>query len=227
MTKIAAVDWQTMDDLTGAMSDEVAVFYGDAHSLDSGFYLEMLSGDETRLANRFVQEDQRRTWILSHAFLRIVCAHYLHCLPQEIAFCQTDHGKPFIADVSLSFNLSHTRNAFLIAVSHQSVGVDLEASSAVEAVSEVADFCFSEQEKSFVASSDLLRLAVWTAKEAYLKAIGVGLVDNLTQINVAGSSSNIITDSGLAAQTFYCPHGEVATVVYAQTAQTVRFYKCK
>ena len=102
----------------------------------------------------------------------------------------------------------------------------MEPKSAIALVHDVADICFSEIEKVFLKSSEEdYTLAVWTAKEASLKAIGVGLVDDLSLINVVGDSQNVICKNGFSSQTFYCPNGEISTVVYSPLIINVQFFK--
>ncbi|MFZ4457036.1 MAG: 4'-phosphopantetheinyl transferase family protein [Bacteroidales bacterium] len=223
---INSVAWLTVESLSEELLEDVVVFYSSSYDIDSNYYFNLLSDEEKQKSTRFANDEQRRTWILSHAFLRIVCSHYLNREPNEIVFSQNENGKPFIQDSILQFNLSHTETAFLIAVSNHTVGIDLEPKSAIALVNDVADFCFSEIEKVFLKSSEeYSTLAVWTAKESYLKAIGVGLVDDLRLINVVGDSQNVICENGFSSQTFYCPNGEISTVVYSPLITNVQFFK--
>ena len=102
---INSVAWSTVESLSEELLEDVVVFYVSSTDFDSDYYFNLLSDEEKQKSTRFANDEQRCTWILSHAFLRLVCAHYLNKTPQEIVFYQNENGKPFIQDSILQFNL--------------------------------------------------------------------------------------------------------------------------
>ena len=77
----------------------------------------------------------------------------------------------------IHFNISHCRNAIAIAISFSApIGIDIEA------IREYSPFslnrCFSKEEADYIKNSinpnkEFFRL--WTLKESYVKAIGLGM----------------------------------------------------
>ena len=101
-----------------------------------------------------------------------------------MTFTTTLDDKPELtgenAPQSLRFNVSHSGAIAAIAVSHREVGVDAEGIDADLAWRRIADEFFSPAEISAldtVASAGRRRafFDCWVRKEAYLKALGVGL----------------------------------------------------
>lgn len=86
-------------------------------------------------------------------------------------------GRPFLKDSSVRFNLSHTRDAVVVLLARDlDVGVDVERLDRPVDVFPVAERTFSREEIDWVHERDTMRrfFEVWTLKEAYMKARGLG-----------------------------------------------------
>ena len=89
----------------------------------------------------------------------------------------TDRGKPYFADKSLHFSISHTKNHAFCAISSQNIGIDAEETDR-KVTLRLADAYLSPTEKARYDEapdkrSCLLRL--WVLKEADAKRTGEGL----------------------------------------------------
>jgi phosphopantetheinyl transferase len=87
-----------------------------------------------------------------------------------------EHGKPFLPEnVSMKFNLSHGGNYAVLAVSDKEIGVDIESLSRKANIDKIAKRVFTEAEQAYIKGQDTLRFfQIWTAKEAVMKATGLG-----------------------------------------------------
>ena len=86
------------------------------------------------------------------------------------------NGKPCLLDSTIHFNLSHSGHFAACAVSDAPVGLDIQVISPCRDAVLRRCFCLDEQE--YVRSStdpDEAFTEVWTKKESYLKALGLGL----------------------------------------------------
>ncbi len=144
----------------------------------------LLSDEETQQQQRFHFERDRHRYLLTRAALRMVLSRYRVADPVQWRFVNNCYGKPRIADNAiareLSFNVSHTDGLILIGVSrHDALGVDVE--NIVRTVSlDVADHFFAPSEshamRMLPAKQQPMRFfELWTLKEAYIKARGMGL----------------------------------------------------
>jgi 4'-phosphopantetheinyl transferase len=143
-----------------------------------------LSAAERERAIRFHFERDRFRYVAAHAALRRVLAAYVGAAPEELVFEEGEFGKPFLAHPPTKIRLSATHSedmaAFAVAVDAE-VGIDLEVvERRLSDVQSLAESCFSETEcRALAAAPEADRKAVflrgWTRKEAYLKAIGLGL----------------------------------------------------
>ncbi len=153
-------------------------------------YILLLSQIEKEIANRFLFPHLRNHYLISHGIMRKLIASYLDQDPTQIEIKKTSFGKPFIANQSLSFNLSHSQDYAMIAFAFErEVGIDIEYKRKEIVEDDLARsiLSFSEfkkyQELSLLQKIDYFFIQ-WTRKEAFLKALGIGLKGDLTQIDM-------------------------------------------
>jgi phosphopantetheinyl transferase len=168
----------------------------------------------------------RRIYCAAHVVLRLVLAHFTGIAPEILAIANLVESKPFLPNHTLKFNLSHTENAFLIAVSNQEIGVDIEEIQKDLDFEGIMDFAFSESDKMLCDKHDLPNAftQMWTLKEAYTKAIGTGLSENLSEINISGPKS-VLNQDGYCSSTFICPGNEIGSVVCGQDLTGLLFFE--
>lgn len=130
---------------------------------------------------------KRRRHELAHAAQDQILAAYLGVEPQDLQYATLPAGKPVLADGALEFNLSHSGELALVAVSRDlEVGVDLEHPRSFRNEAGIARRICTARELEHLAAADdndeLLRL--WVRKEAVVKATGEGLARSVNQIDV-------------------------------------------
>ncbi|MGH7030858.1 MAG: 4'-phosphopantetheinyl transferase family protein [Stellaceae bacterium] len=153
-------------------------------------WLAMLDEDERKRAARFVFPRHRVQFIAAHALLRAALGGLVAGPPELWRFVADAHGKPSAwlgdAPAALSFNLSHTEGMVGLAATlgaGRAVGFDLEPLARKVELG-VADRFFSPYEVAWLdtlaepsRAEGFLRL--WTLKEAFIKATGKGLTQDL------------------------------------------------
>ncbi len=160
---------------------------GDLSAHTSAFYVAMLSLDEKQRWQRFLFPEDRQRFLRARVLVRTVLAKNLHQSdPALLEFASNSYGKPALRvkhcnPPPLHFNLSHTKGLLVLAVSRScEVGVDVESVRREVALLELsARFFSSEEHEQLMALSGAAQrerfFALWTMKEAWLKARGVGL----------------------------------------------------
>lgn len=153
-----------------------------------------LSEDELARANRFYFLEHRQRFIAGRGSLRTILGGYLGVTAKEVQFDYEPRGKPFLAskfaDSGLGFNLSHSQNLALCAVSkHRQLGVDLEYIRPMSDLESLANRFFLPREYELVRSlpneqKSSVFFRYWTCKEAYLKATGEGIAQ-LEQVEIS------------------------------------------
>jgi 4'-phosphopantetheinyl transferase len=146
---------------------------------------QLLSPDERQRAERFRYVEHRQRYIVARASLRRLLAERLYIAPRAVELVETSYGKPRLAPVhgsaGLEFNLSHSGVLAVYAfTSGRAVGVDVELIRQIPDADNLAESFFSPQEIAALRSLPLDRrslafLSCWTRKEAFIKALGLGL----------------------------------------------------
>jgi 4'-phosphopantetheinyl transferase len=146
---------------------------------------ELLNDDERARSERFRRPGSERTFVVTRAAIRDILGRYLSVDPRRVQIGSGPHGKPQVAGefgcLPIRFNVAHTGSIALCAVTiGREIGIDAEVCRPVTASAAVADCLFSPAERlALQALPDRRRdhafLSCWTRKEAYLKALGVGL----------------------------------------------------
>ena len=197
-------------------------------------YTQCLSEDEVSRADRFRFTADRRKFVVARGTLRHLLGARLGCAAGAIAFCYSRYGKPEMSASSSSdchchFNLSHSGEMALCALSGaRIVGIDIEKIKPIQRLENMLERCLVAREKAIVKShameqQPLAFLQHWTCKEAYLKAIGLGLSQSMTTIEVDLDSPQFVhVPDGCAASwqlhKIAVPEAYVAALVVAGEA---------
>lgn len=155
--------------------------------------MALLSSDEQIKADRYRFENLRRRFVLGRATLRKLLGAYLDRAPEALHFACNDYGKPFLADdgSGLRFNVSHSGEMLLAAfVLNSEIGIDIEAIQQDIDCMGIGQRWFSERERNtLLGLSEHERVGAffraWSRKEAYLKALGLGLSYPLNRFSVS------------------------------------------
>lgn len=151
-------------------------------------WLPALDAGERQRADRIASARQRVTYVAAHALTRHALSRAAGGDPRSWRFATGEHGKPVALAGDLAggpaFNLTHTDGLVAVAVSGvPAVGIDAEAADRSVDL-KVADRYFTAEEIAWLESlapadrpQGFLRL--WTLKEAFIKATGLGLSQGL------------------------------------------------
>ncbi|WP_454694300.1 4'-phosphopantetheinyl transferase family protein [Achromobacter aegrifaciens] len=150
----------------------------------------LLSAEERARALRFRRHGDKVRFVASRATLRRLLGARVHCSPQSLRFAVNKYGKPRL-DVACSgdpapyFNVSHAGDFALIALSDWvPVGIDIERRDPHCDVAGLSRQVLSALERQLPGERRLDFFECWTAKEAVLKALGLGVAEHLQRLSV-------------------------------------------
>lgn len=169
--------------------DEVHVWHMLADRVTASSVLNeietMLTPDERSRMDALQRSQDRVLYLLSRGLLRTVLASYLDCAGGDVCFAADAHGKPILRPgehcLPLQFNLTHSRGAIALAVSGgREVGIDVEERNRQVDFLALAERFFAPSEARHLRTLNNGQVpdaffAIWTLKEAYVKAIGRGI----------------------------------------------------
>ena len=156
--------------------------------------IAFLSPDEVVRYNRYLVPGAATTFLAARILLRSVLSQYAALAPAEWRFETNAFGRPHIANPDaprgLSFNLSHKLGCVTCLLgAERDLGVDVEDSAAGRTnFLELAGRFFSPSEAAALRALPELRRGqsfyeLWTLKESYIKARGIGLSLGLSRFS--------------------------------------------
>ncbi|MGK7922688.1 MAG: 4'-phosphopantetheinyl transferase superfamily protein [Trichodesmium sp.] len=152
---------------------------------------KILSSDEIDRANKFHFKRDRNRFIIARGTLRKILSKYLKIEPTKLGFSYSDRGKPYLTNTSILFNLSHSQDLALYAITKVNlIGIDLEYIRPMNDAENLAKRFFSAQEYKLInqlppQQQQETFFKLWTCKEAYLKATGDGLAGGLEKVEIS------------------------------------------
>jgi 4'-phosphopantetheinyl transferase len=177
------------------------------------FFMECLVPDERARAQRFAFDRQRQQFVAGRGILRVLLGRILGLAPAEVKLGQDVQGKPALVGpgaAALHFNLSHSGTLALYCLARdRQVGIDLEQVRPLAELDTIVGQVLTQTEREAwheLPCQDQLEafFRIWVRKEAYLKATGLGLTKDLSQITVSldpGDAARLISVAGDAEET--------------------------
>lgn len=164
-----------------------------------------LNDEERRRASRYHNEMDRRRFAVTRSALRELLSVCTNMPAAALQFGTLARGRPILIDAEhVSFNVSHSGSAALVAISRsRTVGVDIERdnprldwralTSLVCTVSELGEL---DAMPHYLQRRAFFRC--WTAKEAILKALGLGITEGLQALTThpGGNGEQQSSDNG-------------------------------
>ena len=143
-------------------------------------FFDVLTQDELERRDRLRTLKLRLSYQHCRSALRVILGLYSGQNPAELRFCYGKFGKPKLPDRGLHFNVSQSGNLGLVAIALHSVGVDLELINPLVVDADLVNvFCHPFEKALFeplpLNKRSSLFYQLLTRKEAYCKALGIGL----------------------------------------------------
>ena len=149
---------------------------------------DLLNPEERERASKFRKPGDTDGFILCRGLLRRILADCLNSDPRTLQFSRNAQGKPFLENSGLEFNLSHSLDRLLVAVTAgRAVGVDIEFRRSGLHMQSIAKRWFSPDEQNFFQTLEKPEQGffdIWAKKEAYVKALGIGIYKELSSFSV-------------------------------------------
>ncbi len=180
----------------GPPANEAHVWLVEADRLSASELAQLgalMSANERERHDAFRFDKDKRLFIIARAMVRALLSRYADASPAAWTFSENRWGRPEIASPPvtppLRFNLSHTKGLVAcILARDREIGIDVEDATRPTKIHTIADSVFSPTEVR-----DLERLPpaeqprrffeLWTLKESYIKARGMGLAIPLDQFS--------------------------------------------
>lgn len=155
--------------------------------LDDQAAAHYLDAQESVRFKRYKFDQHRQAFLASRVLQKTALAQTLKCAIADLAFDFGPHGKPHLTPAinpaCVQFNLTHSDTWALVAVDSAEVGIDTENMQRNSNILNIARHNFHQQEIEFLttkAAEPRWGFYYWMLKEAYIKYIGKGLSQPLS-----------------------------------------------
>ena len=152
--------------------------------------IALLAADEQKRLAFFHYEADRVRFAVGRMALRTLCSSYLSVNELDIKYDLNEYGKPFMPGSALQFNLSHSGDRVALAFCWEDlIGIDVEEMLPQKDFLQVASRFFSPSERAALHNLEgeeqrLSFYRCWTRKEAFVKALGLGVSAPLDRFSV-------------------------------------------
>lgn len=188
VSSLSDLDWKPYSEMTTFYNRSLNIFKLEVdiyYDKIKHCYSTVLSALECIKAESFLKEEDKKRYIVSRYGVRLIISIFTFNSPELIEFHSLANKKP--SAEGIEFNISHSKNIILVAVSNLPVGIDIEIINQDFDYHPLVKACFSNEEQ-FIIRSPQTFYQMWTRKEALLKATGEGLVNEIRAVHCMNST---------------------------------------
>ena len=168
-------------------------------------WFALMDEEKQKKVNCFRFDDDKKRTVSGEMLARKAIAELCGVSQENIIFGKNENGKPYAENIDICFNISHSGNFVVCAADKKSIGVDIEEIRPVKlSIAKrvcthdelVYLFGYTPTDDDFNKTPDFQMFVrffeLWTAKEAFLKYTGTGIIDSLNEISV--DRNNVIRE---------------------------------
>jgi 4'-phosphopantetheinyl transferase len=176
----------TPSPLSALKTDRIDLWWIDPAQLPHqviDFLVAQLTESESANLAQFKNKKAKQTALITRSICRLVLSQYIGSAPNQLNFIYNSHGKPELDNNknNIRFNLSHNNELIVIAVcADDDLGCDIENPQRKVSIEPITRRYFSQQEHLEIISLMGIEqqqrfFEIWTLKEAFVKATGIGI----------------------------------------------------
>lgn len=179
-------DFLTLENLKAKLSNnDLILIKAYTDKLLEENLLPYLTKEEIIKSEDYKSEIAKINYLASRAILNLTLKGLLEKGINDLRVKRDKNNKPYVENtLGLKFNISHTEDLALLAFFKREVGVDVEKINYKFEFKDILENCFTKDEIINIDNNIISFYRYWTAKEAYLKCDGIGIVRNLKEIEI-------------------------------------------
>lgn len=158
-------------------------------------WFENMDSERKEAVLRLKIVQKQKSSIAADRLCRSAISAFCGVSPDGIIFNKNKHGKPYAIGLPVHFNISHSGDMVICAVSEKEIGADIEKIRKINP--RTAEKFAAPDELEYIRNSDNGFFEIWTLKEAYFKCIGTGLNSDIKNVSFSIDGSEILcSESG-------------------------------
>ena len=187
-------DFLTLEDLKDKLdSNNLILIKAYTDKLLEEKLLPYLTEEEIIKSEDYKSEIAKINYLASRAILNLALKGLLEKGINDLRVKRKKNNKPYVENtIGLKFNISHTEGLVLLAFFKREIGIDVEKINYKFEFKDILENCFTKDEIINIDNNIISFYRYWTAKEAYLKCDGIGLIRNLKEIEIISFENEFI-----------------------------------
>ncbi len=176
-------------------------------------YISLLNQEEKNHANKYHMSNKRKSYILTRITLKLLLYYYIN----NTILLKNKYGKLYIKNNNLYFNISHSKNMSVLAFSKDyELGIDIENIKCANDFIDISRKYFTKREKLWIETLPKNKqlegfLFCWVRKEAYSKALGLGLNIPFDSFHVISKKNQEISNNSFQIKKWFLYPLEIST----------------
>lgn len=177
----------------------------------------IVSATRRKNSENFLFFEDAKRCICAEVIVRYYLIKNLGIDNSKIEIVYNKYGKPFLKNIPLYFNLSHSNKWVACGWSNNEIGVDIEKINKINI--DIAKSSFCEAEYNYIKSGKKNEqykkfIQIWTLKESYIKYIGKGLTIPLNSFCVKKNMDHFNIESNGNIESVYLKQLEFSDDYY-------------
>ena len=160
----------------------------------------VLNSNDKLKYNKILNKKRKKQFIIGRMLLSELLITEYNKKYIDIPIIFNKNGKPYLKNNNIYFNISHSNDYVICAISDKNIGVDIEKIKSVNKNS--VKFYAKEKEVEYICNNDIdfnrRAICIYSLKEAYYKMNGFDIKNMfkeeyiITQNNIICSDKNVI-----------------------------------
>lgn len=149
-------------------------------------YLPVLNREELYQYKSFSNVARKRQFLFSRFILKNKLFEVIGENADDLHFELGEHGKPFLPNKKIHFNISHSENYVAYVIAKKNVGIDIQMQREFSNLDGMIKKVCHPNEIQFLKNTsdkEFSFLKIWSLKEAYSKCIGLGIQAKFSELD--------------------------------------------
>ncbi|MCU9806785.1 4'-phosphopantetheinyl transferase superfamily protein [Paraclostridium sp. AKS46] len=158
------------------------------------FLLSLIDEEKKKCIFRFHHKEDFLRSLYGDLIIRYFMTSTFNVKNEDLVFKKNEFGKPYVEEIPVFFNISHSKDWVVCAFSTHEIGIDVEFNNNIN--EDVIKYALSKYEYDKYLTLDTSDrekyfYKLWTLKESYIKCIGKGLSVSPDSITFVHNNDNI------------------------------------
>ena len=167
------------------------IYLGDIREYTTGYLASLVDGKRVERSMKYRFEADIKRSLMAHVLLNLAVKEECPDISLPVMTSEDENGRPLLDHIpgldKFRFSLSHSGDYAVCAVNGAPVGVDIEVIG--KDGDKIARRFFAEDELKYIYNAESF-CHIWTLKESFMKAVGLGMKLPMDAFSVADYDEN-------------------------------------